>query len=68
MTSKVVNQGNISWLVTKDDNDMVNWVLRGQLPGLPEYVIGKGFTNNIKNANANMANEAVLFMMKNRSR
>lgn len=65
---KVVNQGTISWLVTKDGMGMVNWVVRGKLPDTEEFVLARGFNSQIKAAQSDMANEIVAFVMKRRDR
>lgn len=66
--SKVMNQGRLSWLVTKNEQGMINWVLKGSLPDAPEYVIGRGFVGQLNDANVGIANEAVAFIMKRRIR
>jgi len=64
--TKIVNQGTVSWLVTQDDNRMVNWVLKGKYPDSTEFVLGRGFVGKVSDANVSIANEAVAFIMKNR--
>lgn len=66
--TKVVNQGQLSWLVTKDDYGMISWVIKGKLPDMPEFVLGRGFVGKLGDANVSVANEAVAFIMKRRIR
>lgn len=66
--TKIVNQGQLSWLVTKDDHGMISWVIKGKLPDNPEFVLGRGFVGQLNDANVRVANEAVAFIMKRRIR
>lgn len=69
MTSKVVSQGVLNYVVTKDHNNMVSWVLKGQRPGTPEFILSKGGPiGNIKDALAHVASESYHFIMKRTSR
>jgi hypothetical protein len=65
---KVLNQGSVTWLVTKDDNGMINWVLKGRLPDAPEFVLGRGFVGKLSDANMGIVSEATAFILKRRIR
>lgn len=64
--SKIENQGSVSWLVTRDAMGMVSWVAKGKVPGVPEFILAKGFDSQLKNAEAVMVNEIVNFILKKR--
>lgn len=69
MSAKVVAQGSLNFIVLRDHNNMVSWVLKGQRPDTPEYILSKGGPiGNIKDALAHVATESYHFIMKRTSR
>ena len=65
--SKLINKGQLSWLVSREDSGDVAWVLKAQLPDSEEFTLARGTSKNLRLANSALAAEAVAFICKSRA-